>query len=121
MATYDLLQLQINMMSFLIPTHIQWKKRHVVFRVSAAGRLEFLICKETTSVPGPVTEVKSIPIEEFGGLITNTKLDGEKYTFAVVSTEVTDCFATDTPDEHTAWTSTIREYLGKGKLPICWA
>ena len=85
-----------------------------MFRVSTAGRLEFLIYKESPD-PGPSTEVKSIPIEEFGGLEANVRLDGEKYTFAIITTDVTDCFATDTPEDHAAWTSILREYLGKGE------
>lgn len=82
--------------------------------MSAAGRLEFVIYKES---PQGSCEVKSIPIEEFGGLETNLKLDiQEKYTFAIITTDATDCFASDSPEEYTRWTSTIREYLGKGKI-----
>ena len=63
----------------------------------------------------PSNEVKEIPIEDFGGLEVNLRLDSEKYTFGIISSTMTDCFAVETPDELNKWTSLLQEYLGKGE------
>ena len=84
----------------------------MVFKVTNSGRLQFLVYKEQPTIPA--NEMKEIPIEEFGGLEANLKLDSEKCVFAIVTTQVTDCFATDTPEEMHEWVRLLQEYLGKG-------
>lgn len=90
----------------------QWKPRYVVFKKTHSGRLQFTLYKEKPAVPS--NEVKEIPIDDFGGLEINLKLDSEKYTFGIITSSMTDCFAVETPDELNKWTSLLQEYLGKG-------
>ena len=56
-----------------------------------------------------------VPIEDFGGLDVN-KLDGEKLAFAIITTDVTECFAADNSDTLLEWRNIIEDYLGKGML-----
>ena len=83
-----------------------------MFKVTSSGRYQFIIYKEQPMTPA--NEVKEVPIEEFGGLDINAKIDSEKNTFAVITTSTTDCFSTDSPDEMVKWTRVLQEYLGKG-------
>ena len=59
-------------------------------------------------------KVKEIPIEEFGGLESSGKVDSEKHVFSVITTNVTDSFSMDSPEELCEWTILLQEYLGKG-------
>ena len=79
-----------------------------------------MLYKEQPAVPD--NEVKHVAIEEYGGLETNLKLENEIYTFAIITSNATDCFSTDTPKELTDWTNVIQEYLGKGMYMslCCW-
>ena len=69
--------------------------------------------KEQPTVPS--NEIKEIPIEEYGGLEVNLRLDSEKYTFAIITHSMTDCFAVETHSELNKWTALLQEYLGKGE------
>ena len=91
----------------------QWKPRYVVFKMSQSGRLQLTVYKEQPTVPS--NEIKEIPIEEYGGLEVNLRLDSEKYTFAIITNSMTDCFAVETHDELNKWTALLQEYLGKGE------
>lgn len=84
-----------------------------MFKVTHAGRLQLIVHKE--SPPTAANEIKEIAIDEFGGLEFNLKLDSEKYVFAIITTQVTECFSTETPQQLTEWKQLLQEYLGKGK------
>ena len=92
---------------------VQWRPRYLVFKVTHAGRLQLFVHKEHP--PTAANEVKEIAIDEFGGLEGNLKLDNEKYVFAIITTHVTECFSTESPQELTDWRQLLQEYLGKGK------
>ena len=94
------------------PPPPQWKTRYVVFKISGGGRLQFIIYKESPT--SPANEVKEIPIEEYGGLESNTKVDSEKNVFSVITTNMTDTFATESGEDLMEWTQLLQEYLGKG-------
>ena len=64
--------------------------------------------------PIPDNELTNIPIEEFGGLDYNMKIDGEKQVLAILTTHVTECFATDSSETLREWRTAIQDYLGKG-------
>ena len=72
-----------------------------------------MLYKEPPAIPD--NEFKHVAIEEYGGLETNLRLDSEKYTFAIITSSVTECFSVDSPQELTDWTKVIQEYLGKGE------
>ncbi len=91
---------------------MQWRSRHVVFKVTHAGRLQLIVHKE--SPPTAANEIKEVAIDEFGGLDYNLKIDNEKYAFAIITTHITECFSTDSPHELTEWIQLLQEYLGKG-------
>lgn len=84
----------------------------MVFKIANAGRLTFTIYKDQPAIP--TNELSEIPIEEFGGLDSTLKLDGEKHVFAIISTNWTDCFATDSAESLQEWTKSIQDFLGKG-------
>ena len=84
-----------------------------MFKISGGGRLQFIIHKDYP--PSPANEVKEIAIEEFGGLESTTKVDSEKHVFSVITTNVTDCFSTESAEEMAEWTTLLQEYLGKGE------
>lgn len=83
-----------------------------MFKVTHGGRLQLIVYKDhTASAAG---EIKEIAIEDFGGLEHNLKLDNEKYAFAIITTNVTECFSVDSPRELLEWKQILQEYLGKG-------
>lgn len=92
---------------------LQWRPRHLVFKVTHAGRLQLILHKESPATAS--NEIKEIAIDEFGGLEDNLKLDNEKYVFAIITTNITECFSTETPQDWTDWKQLLQEYLGKGK------
>ena len=92
--------------------HTQWRLRYVVFKTMSSGRFQFMVYKEHP--PSPSNEIKEIPIEEFGGIESNLKLDNEKNAFAIISTNFTDCFSVETPEEMQEWVRVLQRYLGKG-------
>ena len=92
---------------------LQWRPRHLVFKVTHAGRLQLIVHKESPATAA--NEIKEITIDEFGGLENNLKLDSEKYVFAIITTHVTECFSTESPQELTEWSQLLQEYLGKGE------
>lgn len=94
----------------------QWRPRYVVFKVTSSGRFQLMIYKEHP--PTAANEVKEVPIEEFGGLDINPRIDNERNIFAVITTKSTDCFSAETPEEMVNWTSILQEYLGKGVVNI---
>ena len=55
-------------------------------------------------------------IEEYGGLDSVLKLDGEKHVFAIITTHSTECFATESLASLREWVAVIQEYFGKGQL-----
>ena len=63
----------------------------------------------------PINEIKEVPIDEFGGLVSNLSLDNERYAFAIITTHITESFSSESPQVMTEWTSLLQEYLGKGK------
>ena len=54
-------------------------------------------------------------IEEYGGLDSTMKLDGEKNVFAIITTHSTECFATENLPALRDWVAVIQEYFGKGQ------
>lgn len=62
----------------------------------------------------PANELTDVPIEEYGGLDSNFKFDGEKHVFALITTDTTECFAADSSQTLSDWIHAIQEYLGKG-------
>lgn len=95
-----------------IHTHAQWRQRYVVFKITKSGRLEFVIYKEPPAIPD--NEVKSVAIDEYGGLETNLRLESERYIFALITNSSTECFSVDSPQEMNAWIKVLQENLGKG-------
>ena len=98
----------LNFVSFA-----QWKPRYVVFKITHSGRLQLIIYKDQPAVP--INEIKEVPIDEFGGLVSNLSLDNERYAFAIITTHITESFSSESPQVMTEWTSLLQEYLGKGK------
>lgn len=84
-----------------------------MFKVTHAGRLQLIVHKESPAIAA--NEIKEIAIDEFGGLEHNLKLDNEKYVFAIITTSITECFSTESPQDLTDWRQLLQEYLGKGK------
>ena len=84
-----------------------------MFKVTHAGRLQLIVYKE--SPPTAANEIKEISIDEFGGLEHNLRIDSEKYVFAIITTNMTECFSTESPQDLSDWKQLLQEYLGKGK------
>lgn len=104
------------MNSFFFLFLSQWKTRYVEFKITAAGRLSFTVYREQPATPS--NEVTQVSIEEYGGLDHTMKLDGEKHVFAIITTDVTECFAADSAATLEEWVDVIHEYLGKGTLKL---
>ena len=77
-----------------------------------SGKLTFTVYKDKP--PTPSNELYELPIEDYGGTDSNVKIDGEKNVFAILLTDSTECFATESPDDLKRWTRVLNEYLGKG-------
>ena len=88
-----------------------------MFKISGGGRLQFTIHKDHPT--SAANEVKEIPIEEFGGLESGSKVDSEKNVFSVITTNATDTFSTESVDDMEEWVMVIQEYLGKGEC-VMW-
>ena len=56
-----------------------------------------------------------VSIEEYGGLDSTLKVDGEKHVFAIITTHSTECFATESLATLRDWVAIIQEYFGKGQ------
>jgi hypothetical protein len=91
----------------------RWRHRYVVFKIASAGRLAFTIYKDQPAIPS--NELSEVPIEDYGGLDTKLKLDGEKHVFAIITTNSTECFAADNPQTLKDWSNSMIDYLGKGQ------
>ena len=90
----------------------QWRHRYVIFRTSNAGRFIFTVYKDKPAFPA--NEQADVPIEDFGGLDCTLRLDGEKHVFAIITNDITECFAVDSAEIVQEWCAVLREYLGQG-------
>ena len=57
-----------------------------------------------------------VSIEEYGGLDSTLKVDGERHVFAIITTHSTECFAAESLATLRDWVTVIQEYFGKGQL-----
>ncbi len=80
--------------------------------ISNAGRFIFTVYRDKPAIPA--NEQTDVPIEDFGGLDSTLKLDGEKNVFAIITNGITECFAADSPDIVHEWCEVLQEYLGQG-------